>query len=310
MPVRAAAAMQQVPFGERLYSFARHGDVESIRQLNAEQLRAAANWRHKKNYGQTPVWTAAKYGRVAVVSLLLERGASAVQTDDFGMNALHIAASEGKTLVVGAILDAQPALVNVGTTPGGCTALYLACMNGREAVVRCLLARGANADAVDDNLFSPLMAATCGNQIACCEELLKRDVSLEAANCEGDAALHLAARRGKTEVLRWLLLQGASGARENARGQIALEVAEEARQQAALQVLRNPPRLSGLPRWRPSLHAAFPPAFRQQARELVRLMTRLRSRRSVPRGPLWMIPNDIVLIMVRALADLYRNAND
>jgi ankyrin repeat protein len=297
--------MRGPSLGEKLYSPARHGDVEAIRKLSDKQIREVVNWKHKGNYGQTPLWTAAKYGRVAAATLLLERGASAAVTDDFGVNALHEAAMEGKVLVVAAILDHEPALVNV-PTPGGCTPLYVACLNARASVVRLLCSRGANPDAVDANLVSPLMAAVCGNHVECCEELLKRDVSLEATNCMGDAALHLAARLGKASTLMWLLLQGANGARENKRGKIALEEAEEAKQQEAARILRNPPRPSGLARWRPSLHGAFPAAFRQQARELVRVMTRLR-RRKDPAGPLWMIPNDIVLMMVRELGDLYRN---
>ncbi len=295
----------QVQFGERLYTYARQGDVRSLQTLPRELVLQHVNWRNPKNYKQTPLWTAAKYGRVAAAIFLLEHGAQAELADNFGFNSLHQAASCNRTLVVAAILDRNKTLVNARTKEGGFTALYLACMEGYAAVARVLCQRGADVNATDDNMCSPLMAAVCGNHVACCEVLVDQDVSLEASNSAGDAALHLAARLGKMSTLRWLLLQGASGARENKEGKIALDVAQDNKQYQAAELLRNPPRLSGLPRWRPSLHRSFPVAFRQQARDLVLVMTRLR-RRKEPCGPLWMVPNDIVIMMVRELGDLYR----
>lgn len=57
--------------------------------------------------------------------------------------------------------------------------------------------------------------------------------------------------------------------------------------------------------WRPSLHHLFPLQFRHDAKNLVLLMTRLRSRHPESYGPLWQLPNDLVKSMVGFLALSY-----
>ena len=68
-------------------------------------------------------------------------------------------------------------------------------------------------------------------------------------------------------------------------------------------MLKNPPKMSGLPSWRPSVHTMYPIAFQQQAKLLLVLMVRLR------KGPLREMHRDICKIMIRELAELYRFGN-
>ena len=195
-------------------------------------------------------------------------------------------------------LAAVPNLVR--STP---RAIVSACQDGKFSVVRALLSAGASPDLAVDGV-TPLMAAVYGNHVDTMEVLLKADVSLEATTADGDSALHLAARYGKVEAARKLILEGASGSRKNKKNQIPLDVAEEVKS-SCIHLLRNPPKLTGLPTWRPSLHHLFPVQFRHDAKNLLLLMTRLRSRDPKNFGPLWQIPNDIVKSMVFFLAELY-----
>jgi ankyrin repeat protein len=81
---------------------------------------------------------------VKAVRFLLSRGANPAFKDTaMHWNSLHIAVSEGKTLVVADICEKTPDLVNLAT-PEGFSPLYLASLNGKTACVRGLLQAGAN----------------------------------------------------------------------------------------------------------------------------------------------------------------------
>lgn len=287
--------------GELVYSYARSGDVRKLEELTDVDV----NWRHAGNHRQTPVYTAAKYGRVGAVKWLLSRGADPTLTEEgSSWNALHVASSEGHMLVVQDIVGKTPTLVNVRTEVGGFTPLYLACLEGRCAVARQLLMMGADPNLADENGCTPLMAATLGNHDQIMSPLLDKDANLEATNRLGWSALHFAAYNGKLESLRWLLINGASGSRENQEKKTALDIAQDNRQMLAVSILLNPPRLTGLPRWRPAVHHAYPAAFRQNCRGLLLAMVRLR------KGPLREMHREIVKMMIFQLSLLYIAEDD
>jgi hypothetical protein len=87
-------------------------------------------------------------------------------------------------------------------------------------------------------------------------------------------------------------------------GVIALEMAQDRNHTDCVYLLKHPPKLSGLPQWRPSLHSLYPAAFKQNTKYLLILMVRLRQ------GPLREMHRDIVKIMIRKLADMYRGEEE
>jgi hypothetical protein len=135
--------------GQRVYALARAGDVAGLEEFEQSVGTKVfqsqyVNFVHGKNSNQTPLWTAAKYGRVKAVRFLLSRGANpALKDTAMQWNSLHIAVSEGKTLVVADICEKTPELVNFAT-PEGFSPLYLASLNGKTACARGLLQAGAN----------------------------------------------------------------------------------------------------------------------------------------------------------------------
>ena len=122
--------------------------------------------------GATPFLRAAKAGDVAVMRLLMERGANPKATTRPGLNALMLAAGLGtkeedttgrrktEADAIEAITVALEAGLDVNATNAlGQTALHGAATQGFDRVVRFLAERGAALDVRDKRGFTPLDAA-------------------------------------------------------------------------------------------------------------------------------------------------------
>jgi hypothetical protein len=91
--------------------------------------------------------------------------------DRFGWTALHYAASEGSAAMVRALLAAganHDALDNWGER-----ALHKAAQRGQAASLAALLAAGANANAMDKNMRGPLIEAASEGHVECVRRLLE-----------------------------------------------------------------------------------------------------------------------------------------
>jgi uncharacterized protein len=120
--------------------------------------------------GTTPLIRAAKAADVAVITLLLEKGASAKAATRNGVTAVMIAANvnareedmTGRSKTEKDIIEsikllmAAGASVNGGETQQGRTALHGAAMWGLTEVVKFLQASGADLNAMDRRGFTPL----------------------------------------------------------------------------------------------------------------------------------------------------------
>lgn len=115
--------------------------------------------------------------------------------------------------------DAMTALLKAGVNPNearffGFTPLHIAVVHANNAMVRNLLAHGADLAAVDGNGNTPLMWAV-GSEIpnpALVEELLKQGADPSVKNKLGETALNWAARRGDMNAIARLKAAGASDA--------------------------------------------------------------------------------------------------
>ena len=123
------------------------------------------------------------------------------------MRPLHWAATEGglphahTLLKYGSLLE--------GTDGAGCTPLLIAAQYGHVDLVALLLQRGANGTAVDKNRDSALHWAAYKGSIQVCGHLLFRgELSWTTQDTYGQTPLHLAAIRGHTTVVRYLLQEG------------------------------------------------------------------------------------------------------
>ncbi|KAL1964975.1 hypothetical protein VTN77DRAFT_6175 [Rasamsonia byssochlamydoides] len=123
---------------------AEYGTMEMLRRLLDE---GAEIKQERDNYA--PLLCAAGFGRVDVLSLLLERGASIEATDEAGRTALHEATMQGQNHAIHFLLDEDLGL-EAKSAKDGMTALHEAAHWGHLPTMELLLDRGANVNAVDD----------------------------------------------------------------------------------------------------------------------------------------------------------------
>jgi ankyrin repeat protein len=168
--------MKPVSVGERIYSYARNGDIAGLNSFDQKALVENANWRHPRNYKQTPLYTACKYGKLTAVNLLLKHGADPQLCDEFGVSSFDVACIEGRTLVVQALLAVKSSLA---LSP---SSVVLACQEGRCSILKLLFACGASPE-LPLGEFTPLMAAALSNRVDVIDILMKADVSLEVKFC-------------------------------------------------------------------------------------------------------------------------------
>jgi ankyrin repeat protein len=110
----------------------------------------------------------------------------------------------------------------------GLTALHYAVRGGKLPLIRLLLERGADVDALDASGLTPLVqlskTRSKANPIPVLELLAARGASLDARDeNQGTLLMHFA-RQGKQEPVRWLLAHGADRSARNRSGKTAAEL--------------------------------------------------------------------------------------
>ena len=135
------------------------------------------------------LWDAARDGDEALVSQLIEQGAS-VDWSEGGLidqlTALHGAAYRGHTPVVTLLLDAGWSLE--AETGGGDTPLAWVALRGHLEMAKCLLDRGANINTQTSTKWTPLHRASYGGFTDLARLLLQRGANQEIRNKDGKTA--------------------------------------------------------------------------------------------------------------------------
>jgi ankyrin repeat protein len=184
--------------------------------------------------GSTLLHHAAGFGTVATMKLLLDSGADVNAKNHMDSTPLHwAAADEDKTrflLERGAAIDSK--------SVDGRTALYLAASeHDCLAVVRMLLKKGANPNAVTIVGRTPLMSAAGGGEVAAMKLLLEKGAKVNAVSGAGSTALLDAAASRNAEAVRLLLDNGADVNARTKKNMTALSTAAMQGDENAVKVL-------------------------------------------------------------------------
>ncbi len=154
--------------------------------------------------GMTPLMAAAKRGDNANKCLLslLHAGAKVNSQKDDGFTALHLAAINGNTKEVLALL-AYGAKSNV--LAKGNPVISYAAQEGHSSIVHALLSSGASPNVTCKNGWSPLHHAAKRKHLKTLMILLAADANVNLQKKDGYTSLHLATLNGHIEIVKALL---------------------------------------------------------------------------------------------------------
>ena len=204
-----------------LHIASQYGSVAAIEMLLSYDLRPDSRDRE----GNTPLACAAAYGQIEAVNCLLKHGADPLLKGKDGWNLLHFAAQSGNVIIIETMLSKGLDIDSRGETLG-LTPLMVSIIFEKLEAAKYLLEKGADESLkTTERKISLLSLASAGGSVAAIEMLLSHGCSIVSRDNERNTPLMHAARLGNTEVLKYLLAQGADPLLQNKFGQGLLHFA-------------------------------------------------------------------------------------
>jgi ankyrin repeat protein len=212
-------------------------------EASIQALIAVKKYLRHSNYSQevpkqmTGLHLAAYFGVQEATNSLLEH--EHVHTldlrDNYGRTPLSWAAENGREAVVKLLLEKGAELEvkdSYGQTPLSC-----ATMHGQEAIVKLLLEKGAELEAKDIYSQTPLLCAAMFGQEAIVKLLLEKGAELEAKDSYGQTPLLCATIHGQEAIVKLLLEKGAELEAKDSYSQTPLLCAAMHGQEAIVKLL-------------------------------------------------------------------------
>ena len=188
-----------------LHIASQEGSVAVIEMLLSYDLRPDP----RDGEGNTPLACAAANGQIEAVNCLLEHGADPFLKGQNGWSLLHFAAQSGNVVIIETMLskdlDIDSRAQTLGITPAMVSIRF-----GKLEALKYLLEKGADGSLKTlEGQFSHLSFAVTAGSVEAIELLLSHGCSIDDRDDQGETPLMQAAVAGKTEVLKYLLAQGA-----------------------------------------------------------------------------------------------------
>ncbi len=169
----------------------KHGRLNIIQLL----LDAGASVKSNGKEQESPIMAAATSGKLELVKLMIDNGADFNNKSDRYGTALHCAAELGHHQIVTFLID-KGAKVDISTEVRG-TALTHAATNGHMKTAEILLANGADINAYTGSQGSPLSNAIRRGNTEMVAFLLDKGAEVNFPNSGRQSALHSAVLNGK-----------------------------------------------------------------------------------------------------------------
>jgi ankyrin repeat protein len=154
--------------------------------------------------GNTLLIIAVREGHRDVVGALVRRKANANKRNQYGDTALMLASLRGDREIARTLIELGGAEVK----HSGWAPIHYAAFYDKPEMIRYLIAKGADKDAVAPNGYTPLMLSARSGHTDAARALLQEDVGINLRNPDGDTALKIARQRKHGEVAELIVRAG------------------------------------------------------------------------------------------------------
>lgn len=213
--------------------------VESRINMMKLLIDNKANINYTDENGFNPLNIAIESGDMELTKFLITNGANVNSLMQDGVSLIGYAIAQNNMDLLQILIENG---ANVNYTDGDSwanTPLQTASRLGLDNVVRILLTRNADINAVDMNGNTALHTAALNSQLSVVKLLLEKNPSLDIKNKVGNTALHLAVISGNIDIVGELVLKGANTRIRNNDGKYPRDIARANNSAAIFEVLRE-----------------------------------------------------------------------
>ena len=213
--------------------------VESRINMMKLLIDNKANINYTDENGFNPLNIAIESGNMELTKFLITNGANVNSLMQDGVSLIGYAIAQNNMDLLQILIENG---ANVNNTNGDSwtdTPLKTASRLGLDNVVRILLTRNADINAVDMNGNTALHTAALNSQLSVVKLLLEKNPNLDIQNKVGNTALHLAVISGNIDIVGELVLKGANTRIRNNDGKYPRDIARANNSAAIFEVLRE-----------------------------------------------------------------------
>lgn len=213
--------------------------VESSINMMKLLIDNKANINYTDENGFNPLNIAIESGDMELTKFLITNGANVNSLMQDGVSLIGYAIAQNNMDLLQILIENG---ANVNYTNGDSwadTPLKTASRLGLDNVVRILLTRNVDINAVDMNGNTALHTAALNSQLSIVKLLLEKNPNLDIQNKVGNTALHLAVISGNIDIVGELVLKGANTRIRNNDGKYPRDIARANNSAAIFEVLRE-----------------------------------------------------------------------
>ena len=213
--------------------------VESRINMMKLLIDNKANINYTDENGFNPLNIAIESGDMELTKFLITNGANVNSLMQDGVSLIGYAIAQNNMDLLQILIENGANVNYTGGDSWANTPLQTASRLGLDNVVRILLSRNADINAVDMNGNTALHTAALNSQLSVVKLLLEKNTNLDIQNKVGNTALHLAVISGNIDIVGELVLKGANTRIRNNDGKYPRDIARANNSAAIFEVLRE-----------------------------------------------------------------------
>lgn len=213
--------------------------VESRINMMKLLIDNKANINDTDENGFTPLNITIESGDMELTKFLITNGANVNSLMQDGVSLIGYAIAQNNMDLLQMLIENGANVNNTNGDSWADTPLKTASRLGLDNVVRILLTRNVDINAVDMNGNTALHTAALNSQLSAVKLLLEKNPSLNIQNKVGNTALHLAVISGNIDIVGELVLKGANTKIRNNDGKYPRDIARANNSAAIFEVLRE-----------------------------------------------------------------------